>query len=81
MYGYGEARTKDGRLVLIGKPQRVAHVNRQWGYYNQVRLIWIDEDRRELSTELISLGKFNKDHKPVSTGFRRTFDAGTQRFV
>lgn len=81
MYGYGEARTKDGRLVLIGKPQRVAHANRQWGFYNSVRIIWINEDRQEISSETISLGKFNKEYKPISTGFRRVYDAGSQRFV
>lgn len=81
MYGYSEARTKDGRLVLIGKPRRVSHTNRTWGYYNAVSVIWIDEDRRQTGHESFPLGKFNKEFKPVSTGFRRVYDAGTQRFV
>lgn len=81
MYGYGEARTKDGRLVLIGRPRRTAHANRAWGYYNAVSVIWIDEDRREIGRDSFSLGKFNKEFKPVSTGFSRVFDAGSERFV
>lgn len=80
-YGYREARTKDGRLVLIGNVRRTAHSNRAWGYYNAVTVIWIDEDRRQVSRESLSLGKFNKDHKPAATGFQRVYDAGTERFV
>lgn len=81
MYGYSEARTKDGRLVLIGQRRRIAHSNRAWGYYNAVSIIWIDEDRCQLSRESLSLGRFNKEHKPKMTGYQRVFDAGTQRFV
>lgn len=81
MYGYAEARTKDGRLVLIGKPRRTAHANRAWGYYNAVSVIWLDEDRRQVSCETTALGKFNKEHKPKATGSYRVYDAGTERFV
>jgi len=81
MYGYAEARTKDGRLVLIGNRQRVAHVNRAWGYYNQVSIVWVTEDYQEIARELLPLGKFNKDHKPKQTGIRRMFDAGSKRYV
>jgi hypothetical protein len=80
-YGYGEARTRDGRLVLIGNVRRVAHVNRQWGYFNQVTVVWVSEEREELSRETISLGQFNKAHRPISTGHRCIFDAGTKRYV
>lgn len=81
MYGYTELKTKDGRLVLMGQRRRVAHVNRAWGYYDAVSVIWLDAEWRQLSRESISLGKFNKQHKPVATGFHRVFDAGMQRFV
>lgn len=81
MYGYSEARLKDGRLVLIGQPRRIAHSNRAWGYYNAVSVIWIDQERRQLGRDTFSLGKFNKEFKPKATGFQRVFDHATQRFV
>lgn len=81
MYGYAEARTKDGRLVLIGKSRRVAHANRSWGYYNAVSIIWLDEDRREIGRESTALGKFNKEYKPKATGNYRVLDHGSQQFV
>lgn len=81
MYGYSEARTNDGRLVLIGQRRRVAHSNRAWGYYNAVSVVWVDEDRRQLSRENLPLGKFNKEFKPKATGFQRVFDHAAQRFV
>lgn len=81
MYGYSEVRVKDGRLALMGNRRRIAHTNRAYGYYNAVSIVWIDEDRRELGRDSFPLGKFNKEHKPVATGFRRVFDAGTQRYV
>lgn len=80
MYGYGEARTKDGRLVLIGKRQR-ARVRMGRGYYNIVTVIWLDEERRQIGSESIPLGRFNKEYRPVATGHRRVFDAGSQTFV
>lgn len=81
MYGYREARVKDGRLVLIGKSRRIAQVNRAWGYYSAVTVVWIDEERREVGRESFPLGKFNKQFKPVATGFQRVFDSGSQRYV
>lgn len=81
MYGYAEALTKDGRLVLIGKPRRIAHANRAWGYYNAVSVIWLDENRQQVSRETTALGKFNKEHRPKTTGNYRIYDAGTRRFV
>lgn len=81
MYGYQEARTRDGRLILIGKPRRIAHANRTWGYYNAVSIIWLDENQREISRESTALGKFNKEHKPKATGRYRVLDHGTQSYV
>lgn len=81
MYGYSEARTKDGKLVLIGKPRRIAHANRAWGYYNAVSIIWLDEDRREVSRESVSLGRFNKEHKPKATGNYRVLDHPSRQYV
>jgi hypothetical protein len=80
-YGYSEARTRDGRLVLVGRRRRIAHTNRAWGFYNAVSVVWVDEDRCEMGRESVSLGKFNKEHGPVATGFRRVFDAGSGRFL
>lgn len=81
MYGYTECRTKDGQLVLVGKPRRVAQVNRAWGYYNAVSVIWLNEDREQIGHGSFSVGRFNKEFKPKATGCYRVFDAGTQRFV
>jgi hypothetical protein len=81
MYGYQEARTRNDKLVLIGNRRRVAHVNRAWGYYDAATVVWIDDDGRELSRESVSLGRFNKEHKPVATGNSRVFDHGSQRYV
>lgn len=80
MYGYGEARTKDGRLVLIGKSRRT-RVKDGWGYYNVINVIWLDEDRRQIGSESFPVGTFNKQYRPVSTGYRRVYDAGSQTFV
>lgn len=80
-YGYTEVKTKDGRLALMGNRRRVAHSNRAWGYYNAVSIVWVDGEGKELSRESVSLGGFNKQHKPVATGNCRVFDHGSQRYV
>lgn len=79
MYGYGEFRTKDGRLGLAGSQIRVRSPYGR--FYNKIYVIWIDEERREIGRDSFPLGQFNKTLKPVSTGHRRVYDAGTKTFV
>lgn len=64
---YQEAVTRSGQRVLIGERRRIAHANRSWGYYNAVSVIWLDDNGQQIRRESVSLGKFNREHKPKLT--------------
>lgn len=78
-YGRAEARLKDGRLCLTGKPVRTrAKVG--WKYYNVIYITWVDEEGHDLGGETMPLGRFNS-MKPAATGHYRVWDAMLKRFV
>jgi hypothetical protein len=79
-YGHQEAKTKDGRLCILGKPIRTRS-REGWGYYNVVTVTWIDEEGKRLGSESWPLGRLNGKLKPLATGNSLVWDAMQNRFI
>jgi hypothetical protein len=59
-------RMPDGRLAQVGKPMRMRHTHRPWGFYNAVPVRYFSSDgRTPVGSETWPLGRWNKLRLPV----------------